>query len=33
MFLFWFNDGKGGISYKEKGNQVDIKIYSGSCIF
>lgn len=26
----WFNDGKGGISYKEKGNQVDIKTYSGS---
>ena len=26
----WFNNGKGGISYKEKGNQVDIKTYSGS---
>ena len=26
----WFNDGKGGISHKEKGNQVDIKTYSGS---
>ena len=26
----WFNDGKGGISYKEKGNQVYIKTYSGS---
>ena len=26
----WFNDDKGGISYKEKGNQVDIKTYSGS---
>lgn len=26
----WFTNGKGGISYKEKGNQVDIKTYSGS---
>ena len=25
----WFNDGKGGISYREQGKQVDIETYSG----
>lgn len=25
----WYNDGKGGINYREKGNRVDIETYSG----